>query len=181
MGIEEWKPISGYEGLYEVSSYGNVRMLGRLKRHRNGKLMSIMPKVLSQFLCKGYRKVKLRDNKGSAKMVSVHRLVALAFIPNLNGFPQVNHKDENKCNNHISNLEWCTAKYNTNYGTGIERCSIARFKPVIATSPDGHYISAWRSMKDASKDTNVSYSTISQCCNGLQKTGKGLIWNFLYS
>ena len=110
--MEIWKDIEGYEGLYQVSNYGNVRSLNYAKA---GKV-----KELKQGNWRGYKNVDLWKN-GKGKSFKVHRLVAQAFIENPNEYLCVNHKDENKQNNHVSNLEWCTHKYNSNYGTGRER------------------------------------------------------------
>lgn len=104
---EVWKEIKGYEGLYSVSNTGRVKSL------RRNKIMALKKTV------DGYLRVGLR--KKGQKWYSVHRLVAIAFIENPNGCPQINHKDECKTNNNVDNLEWCTAKYNSNYGTHIER------------------------------------------------------------
>ena len=177
--IEIWRSIKGYEGLYEVSDLGRVRMLGRYKKYRNGSLVRIDGKVLSQFRVRGYLKSKLRDKDGKAKMFYTHRLVANAFLPNPNNYPQVNHKDENKYNNNARNLEWCTAKYNSNYGTGIERCSKARFKKIAQFTIEGELIKTWDSMKDIVEQCNFSYSGISQACNGKIKTAKGFVWKFV--
>lgn len=179
MKEERWMPIPGYEGLYEISTHGNVKMLGRRKRLWHGAYTDVSPKIVSQHLVRGYKKVKLRNCDGKTTMVSVHRLVATAFLPNPNNYPQVNHKDEVKTNNYVDNLEWCTAKYNSNYGTGIERCSASRYKAVMRVSPDGFEFSAWISMKHASEDTGIHYATISQCCHGKQKTGHGYFWSFI--
>lgn len=176
---EVWKDIEGYEGLYQVSSFGQVKMLGREKRLWHGGKTYISPKLLNQNLICGYKKVKLRDSDGNTKMVSVHRLVAKAFIENPNNFPQVNHKDENKHNNHVENLEWCTAKYNTNYGTGIKRCSEAKFKRIAQISLDGNIVREWNSMKEIVKTLGFSYSRLSQACNGITKTSNGYIWKFI--
>ena len=104
--MEIWKDILGYEGLYQVSNYGRVRSL------KYGK-----EKILKQQInTDGYLHIDLYKNK-KRKNYNVHRLVTIAFLENPNNYPQVNHKDENKQNNHIDNLEWCDYKYNCNYGT----------------------------------------------------------------
>lgn len=110
---EEWKDVVGFEGYYKVSNLGNVISLRR-KFMRTEHLMS--PAVTPY----GYAVVCLRkpDIKTTVK---VHRLVAQAFIPNPDNLPQVNHKDEDKLNNCVDNLEWCDSKYNINYGTVVQR------------------------------------------------------------
>ena len=113
--IEEWRPIEGSEGLYEVSSYGRVRSL-----RRN---IILSPKKEPM----GYLRCNLYLNK-NMKTFSIHRLVAQAFIPNPDNLPQVNHKDENKTNNSVENLEWCDAKYNNNYGTARIRSRDTKIK-----------------------------------------------------
>ena len=118
--IEEWRPIEGYEGLYEVSNTGQVRSLDRyVKNNYSYRLQK--GKVLSPEKNKdGYLLVSLCCN-GKQNLRTVHRLVAQAFIPNPNNLPQVNHKDENKSNNRVDNLEWCDQAYNNLYGTRQER------------------------------------------------------------
>ena len=112
---EIWKDISGYEGLYQVSNLGDVRSLNY---RRNGEL-----KLLKQATNKqGYKQISLYKN-GKIKTYKVHRLVAIAFIPNPNNLPVVNHKDENPSNNNVNNLEWCTVAYNNTYGTRTKRAS----------------------------------------------------------
>ena len=113
--IEEWRPVVGYEGLYEVSNTGQVRSLDRFYyRLHKGKVLS---PAKDRY---GYLTVTLNCN-GKSKTIKIHRLVAQAFIENPDNLPQVNHKDEDKTNNNVDNLEWCTAKYNVNFGTRQER------------------------------------------------------------
>lgn len=113
--MEVWKDIEGYEGLYQVSTLGNIRSF---HNHRGVKVRILRPKRCPG----GYLQVALaKDKVISYKLI--HRLVAHAFIDNPFGYEQVNHKDEDKTNNRADNLEWCTAKYNSNYGTGSKRMS----------------------------------------------------------
>lgn len=102
--IEElWKDINGYDYPYQVSNFGRIKgMKGFMKPYDNGY---------------GYLVVELKQNKKS-KHLRVHRLVANAFIPNPLNFPEVNHIDEDKHNNFVGNLEWCTSSYNKTYGNG---------------------------------------------------------------
>jgi len=103
--MELWKDIVGYEGYYQVSNYGRVKSLRKNK-------------ILNQRNRSLYLAVSICFN-GVNKSYNVHRLVAIAFLPNINSLPQVNHKDENKKNNHVSNLEWCSAKYNNRYSKAL--------------------------------------------------------------
>lgn len=116
---EIWKDIKNFEGLYQVSNLGRVKSLDKYVNQFNGFNISkrfYKGKVLQPHVSnKGYLRVFLY-NKEMKKNYSVHRLVAEAFIPNLDNLPQVNHKDENKLNNISSNLEWCSSKFNINYG-----------------------------------------------------------------
>lgn len=118
---EIWKDIVGYEGLYQVSNLGNVKRLKGYKGRGKGYIVEehlIQPSINSR----GYQNVVLCKN-GKTKTFSMHRLVAIAFLDNSDNLPQVNHKDENKLNNCVDNLEWCDSKYNNNYGTRNKKCS----------------------------------------------------------
>ncbi|MEE6721116.1 NUMOD4 domain-containing protein [Limosilactobacillus reuteri] len=107
-GMERWKPIEGYEDYYLVSNKGNVKSI------RSKKILK--PRIGDA----GYYYLVFSVH-GKRKTVKIHRLVANAFIPNPNNLPMINHKDENKLNNNVNNLEWCTPKYNTNYGSSITK------------------------------------------------------------
>ena len=126
--IEEiWRPIEGYEGLYEVSSYGRVKSLKR-PYENNGGIQWTKERILSPGKDKdGYLQVNLHCN-GKQHQRKIHRLVAQAFLPNPDNLPQVNHRDEDKLNNRVENLEWCTAKYNSNYGSRKDRVRNSRIK-----------------------------------------------------
>ena len=113
--MEEWKDIPGYEGLYEVSNMGNVRNVRRNKLLRLSKTNN---RYIRVSLCKNGIKTGL----------TVHRLVAEAFIPNPDNLPEVNHKDEDKSNNSVENLEWCDAKYNIHYGTRSDKVKKTQIK-----------------------------------------------------
>lgn len=172
---EVWKDIPGYEGLYQVSNFGNVKSEprastkgGLLKPHidRKGYIVFI--------LCKD----------GKIKCHKAHRLVAKAFIQNPFGFPEVNHKDEQKANNCVDNLEWCSGKYNANYGSRTEKIKkkllYTRYSPVFQCDLNGNSIRFFESITEAAlavKDISA-VSTISKCCRGKRKTAYGYIWKY---
>lgn len=145
----------------------------------------------------GYCSVELFDEQGKSKRVSVHRIVATAFIPNPDNLPEVNHKDENSSNNSVSNLEWCTHLYNMRYENGAkmrhskinyhsEKMNDARRrnaekarKAVLQFTKDGQFIARYDSGKDASRATGANHSHILECCNGKRyKTVNGFVWKF---
>ena len=115
MKKEYWKPIVGYENLYEVSNLGRIRSFDRWVKSKNGSIRICRGRILKPYTNKdGYLYVVLSKNN-KHKTYKVHRLVAQAFLDNPNNLPQVNHKDENPLNNNVNNLEWCNSKYNCNF------------------------------------------------------------------
>ncbi len=173
---EIWKDIPGYKGFYQASN------LGRIKRMTAGKTRE---HILKQFQVGEYMSVGPSIN--NVKMQRrVHRLVAMAFIPNPNRFPCINHKDENKLNNTVANLEWCDVKYNCNYGTSILRCSESRknnkySKIVEKVDKQGNIVAIYPSLKEC-KRNGYNIRIISQLCNQKRgcryKTHKGYFWRF---
>lgn len=180
--IEIWKPVVGFESLYEVSNQGRVRSLSKTITRSDGKTRTYYGRVLRKRLDqKGYVTVILCD-RGKQTCRKAHRLVAEAFIPNPYGLPFVNHKDEVKDNNFVENLEWCSAKYNSNYGTAQKRRSKtitngAKAVPVIATLPDGTE-EYYPSMSEFGRVCNKphSASNISYVINGKRQTAYGRKW-----
>ena len=164
--IEVFRDIPGYEGLYQVSNLGNVKSLGNGDNNNNvGK-----EKMLKLRKDKdGYLTVFLYIHNYK-KSYKVHRLVALAFLPNPNNYPQINHKDKNKSNNNVDNLEWCTAQYNVDYSVS---------KPVNQYTLDGIYIATYKSIKEASRTTGTDQTGIVDCCKGRLKTSGGYIWKYV--
>lgn len=159
--MEIWKDIKGYEGYYQVSNLGRVYSLKSnklIRPHRNNK---------------GYLKIHLYK-KGDVKRCLVHRLVAEAYLSNPNNYPQVNHKDENKTNNCVSNLEFCDCKYNICYGTGHDRAAEKIKKAVFCIELK----KVFKSITEASEETGVCLQSISLCCHGKRKTAGGYIWVF---
>lgn len=125
---EEWRPIEGYEGLYEVSNTGQVRSLDMYVKSRYGNYRLHKGKVLSPAKdTNGYLTVLLSCN-GKHKSIRVHRLVAQTFILNPDNLSEVNHKDEDKTNNSVENLEWCDRKYNINYGSRKDKVKDTKIK-----------------------------------------------------
>ena len=174
---EEWKAIQGYEGIYEVSNFGNVRSLPRYKRGNFDSKVFIEGKTIKQVKNnRGYYIVQLSKNN-KVKNFSVHRLVAEAFIPNPNNFPQVNHKDEDKSNNRVSNLEWMTLKRNINYGTRNKRMALTKGKNVKAFDDDGNFIMWFCSIAVAEKITGIS--DISRCTLGKTEHAGGYVWKIV--
>jgi len=112
--MEEWKSISGYEGYYEVSNLGRVRSIERLVPHARYGTTKQQSKILRPAIDDGYFKVALSKDR-TLRSMRVHRLVAAAFVDNPNDYTEVNHKDGDKLNNQVSNLEWCTRSQNVKH------------------------------------------------------------------
>ena len=160
---EIWRDCKGYEGKYQVSNLG--RIWGVKRQHY------LKPTITSN----GYLEVCMIAKNGKQKVELVHRLVALAFIDNPDKLPQVNHKDEDKTNNCVDNLEWTTCKQNINYGTGIERRAKQRMMPIRCIDLNKIY----ESMTQASKETGIPLSYISKACTGIQETAGGFRWEVI--
>ena len=165
MKKEIWKPVLGYEGLYEVSNWGRVKSLNY---NHSGKEKILKPVTYKS----GYLYVVLSKNN-KRKHFLIHRLVAEAFIPNTDNLPQVNHKDENPLNNVVSNLEWCTSSYNINYGTRNEKIS----KKVLQYDLEGNFIREWVSTRECGRN-GYNYSSVAACCRGKRKKYKGFIFKY---
>lgn len=168
---EIWRDIKDYEGLYQVSNFGRIRSF-------------ITNRILKQgnISC-GYLAVVLCKN-GKKKMYSVHRLVASTFIPNPENKPQVNHKNENKQDNRVENLEWMTAKDNINHGTHNKRVKekqlndIKKSKIVLQYTKTGEFIREWVSVSEIERQLGYFIQNISDCCLGKNKTSHGFIWKY---
>ena len=173
--MEIYKDIEGYEGLYKISNQGRVLSLG------NGNSNNSKERILKPLKHKnGYLKVIL-SKQGKIKNYLIHRLVCEAFLPNPNNLSEINHRDEDKTNNFIQNLEWCTREYNSNYGTRTERTRLLNTnhpntsKKVMCVETGLIYPST----NEVQRQTGFSKSSISMCCNGKQKTCSGFHWKYV--
>lgn len=184
---EEWKDIKGYEGLYQVSSFGRIKSLNY---HQKGIEQTL--KLSSDK--DGYKQVILYKD-GSKRNFRVHRLVAEAFIDNPDNLPLVNHKNEFKYDNFVDNLEYCDEQYNSNYGSRNnkvrnskygtfftelhkQRISKAKKIPVLQFTMDNEFIRKWEGIVDASRELNICDGHISGCCKGKLKSIGGFKWRY---
>lgn len=195
---EIWKDINGYEGLYQVSNFGQVKSVSRIDFNGH----KIKQRILKCALNKGYLSVVLFKN-GIPTNFKIHRLVAKAFLPNPYNLPCVNHKDENKTNNIVlinedgsidyekSNLEWCTHKYNSNYGTRNIKISLNTkgkhfnrrdlSKPILQYDKTGQLLKEWPSASEIQRAIGVNSSAICKCCRNVSSylSAGGYIWRFV--
>ena len=160
---EIWHDIEGYEGLYQISNKGHVKSLYKgseriLRAHDNGA---------------GYLKVQLYKNT-ARQYRYIHRLVAETFIVNLHNLPEINHKDENKKNNCVENLEWCDRGYNVNYGSRNERVS----RKILQYSKSGEFIKEWPGAREVERMLGIANSHIIDCCRGKYKSAYGFVWRY---
>ena len=201
--VEIWKDIEGYQGLYQVSNWGNVKSLDRYVRGNSNSKMFKKGTLLKFSSDKdGYLTVGLHKDK-KHKLMKIHRLVALVFIPNPENLPCINHKNEIKTDNRVENLEWCTYQYNATYneihikrgkklkgrkfseehkknmskaqkGKPNYKCR----KPILQFTKDMVFIREFDSATTASKELNINRSDITACCKGKHKTCGGFIWKY---
>ena len=182
---EIWKEIKGYPN-YQVSNMGRVKRLSTGYYRRTEKILK------PQLQNNGYLHIKL-SQKDKTKCILVHRLVAQVFIPNPNNLPQVNHINEDKTDNRVENLEWCTQKYNINYGNGISKRvktnkengtykkigeinSKIRSKSILQFSKDNSFIRKWDCIMDVQRELGYDNKQICSCLKNRQKTAKGFKW-----
>lgn len=174
--MKTWKDIPGYEGLYRISTSGEIYSYPRKGNFGRDHFLKFRVDK------GGYLRVLLSKDSKPKEML-VHRLVAKTFLPNPYNLPEVNHKDENTKNNNASNLEWCTSKYNSNYGTRNERmaksltngpCS----KQVAQYTLDGKFIRLWPSTMECSRN-GYDFRNVSACCRGERLKAYGYRWFYL--
>ena len=167
---EIWKDVVGFEGLYKVSNKGNVYSVERISSQGNECGGFTLKPTITRG---GYLQVKLYKD-GIREHKYVHRIVAKAFIPNPNNYPEINHKDEDKTNNYMGNLEWCTREYNNNHGTRIERVAQAQSKKVRAVNVETGEVLTFNSTAEAGCK-GYDRGGVSAACRGVYKdnaTGK---------
>ena len=157
---EIWKDIKDYEGLYQVSN------LGRVKRITTGRVLKPLKHA------NGYLMVKLSKNS-IVYTKTVHRLVAEAFIPNPEHKPEINHIDENKTNNNVSNLEWMTRKENINHGTRTERMSKTQSIPIIATNIKTGESKEFYGARECARQLGLTHGNIASVLKGRYKQTGG--------
>lgn len=166
---EIWKPVKGYDA-YEVSNMGRVRSLYKYKFIK-GKYRKIekVHYLKGADNGHGYKYVTVCDS-GKHKRLYVHRMVADAFLANPNNLPQINHKDENKANNNVANLEWCDSQYNMDYSfsKAVEQIDMKT----------GEIVASFKSSKEAGRQTGFSSGNISQACNGIWRYYNGYYWRW---
>lgn len=168
---EIWKPVVGYEGLYEVSNYGNVKSLNWGNR-------GFEKRMYLKKHNKGYLQVELCKNK-SKKMFLVHRIVADAFLENPLKKTQINHKDYNRTNNNVENLEWCTVSENMKHS-----CLRRKEKPtkrkekILQLDINGNFLRLWDNCISIKKEKGYSQTSIFECCENKRKTAYGYLWRY---
>jgi len=174
---EVWKDIPNYEGMYQVSNLGNIKNVkkGKIKIPNKNK--------------NGYLYIDLwKDNKN--KKMTIHRAVAMAFLSNDNDYTDINHKDGNKTNNIVDNLEWCNRSHNLKeaYRLGLRKPTRAMLGKKGKLCPNskkikqydklGNLIKIWNSTMDIERELNIIHNNVSSCCLGRLKTYKGFVWRF---
>ena len=162
---EIWKTIKDYPN-YQISNLGRVKSLNY---NRTGREKIMKPRKDKD----GYLKVDLYK-EGKHKTIHIHRLVAQTFLPNPNNLLEINHIDENKTNNRVDNLEFCTHQYNMNYGTRTEKTQ----KPILQFSKTGEFIKKWYGVREVGRKLGFDSSCISKCCKGKYRTAYGFIWRY---
>lgn len=170
---EIWRDIAGFEGIYQVSNLGRIKSFQEWKRASCPKEFILKSTLANN----GYCQVTLyKDTK--RKKYLVHRLVAEAFIPNPDGLPHINHKDENPENNNADNLEWCTPLYNNRYGTARYRAMMTKGRRVDQCLINGQWIATYINPTIASEITGIKQKAIVTCASGHIQSGEGFIWKW---
>ena len=179
---EIWKDIEGYEGLYQVSNLGRVKTLRRTFLNGRTTQEKILKLQLDRY---GYKIVEL-SKSGKSKKFKVHRLVAIAFIPNDNDYKEINHINEIKSDNRVTNLEWCTRWYNVHYGKNANGTNYGKrgrrksnsYKALLQYTMDMELVNTWESLRQATETGLYTESGIRHSITGRQKHHKGYIWKY---
>lgn len=170
---EIWKDISNYKGLYQISNLGRVKSLSKKSGFLTLKERIMKPIIKDN----GYCQIALfKDKKRCRKYI--HRLVAEAFIPNPNNYPCINHKDYNKANNNVDNIEWCSYSYNNNYSNCQIIAGMSKRIPIIQYDLHGNSIKEWESATNAGKELGFNNSLITACCKGRIDKAYGYKWKY---
>lgn len=180
---EQWKPIKGYEGMYEVSDHGRIRSVDRIgyKRHNSGCMARYFYKgqIIRQRASElGYKTVGLSKN-GKQKHFSVHRLVGFHFLEKPDGKDCINHIDANPSNNHVSNLEWCTQSENIQYAYDHGTKRPPHLKPVGQYDDDWNLIKVWEGQTAAARALGTHQANIMKVCYGEREHAGGFRWKFM--
>ena len=162
---EIWKDVEDFEGLYQVSNLGRIKSVFR-EGTKGG--------IIKQFSAKGYMKVNLHKN-GEEHFIYTHRIVAIAFVPNPNKKPQVNHINGNKHDNRAINLEWNTSAENLEHSIENGLRSLRK----VGQFKNGELVAIYRSCNYAAQKTHIQYATIYRCLNGIFKQAGGFEWRYL--
>lgn len=190
---EIWKTIIGYEELYQISNYGDVKSLKRDRNNQYNNQEIILKKLKTH---DGYLFVNLYKN-GKREAKKIHRLVAEAFLldkTNFKSMPhedrskidinklEINHKDENKQNNCVDNLEWCTNLYNSNYGNRNKKIKSSKKnqngKQIEQYDLNNNFIKVWESSMEIERTEKIFHQNIINCCKRKSKTAGGYIWKY---
>lgn len=181
LGFEVWKDIPGYEGLYQASTYGRVKSMEKYRTvNRFGGLQLLPEKILIPSPNKkGYLHLSLCNSDGKSTR-RVHKLICSTFLPHFNKeHTQINHKNEDKTDNRVENLEWCTATYNNNYGSRNERASRASSKSIARYDLNGNYIDCYSSAKEIEEVFGFCKEGIRACCRGEYQQMCNYIWQYI--
>lgn len=190
MENEVWKDIPNYEGLYQVSNLGRIKSITHFVENKTtyGGIYTVRGKIINPKVDKGYYRCSLTKNK-EKKMVAVHRMVAMAFIPNPENKPFINHINGNTKDNRMENLEWCTQKYNIqqSFKNGQQKptwkgktgAKCPNSKKVNQYDLEGKFIKQWDCIRDVERELNIFAINISKCCRGIYKTAGNYKWSYV--